>query len=310
MHRNNPATDIPLPITYTPTTHRISKAKKGKRVHACEHPGCNKVFTRAEHRRRHELNHKPEALYRCPHQGCKKTFHRADLLTRHMARHELEAQMENTTQWERQTHIPMVSSPLQASKCAQVDPSMTTYLGATHPQDSMSIGALVGSPIHPDLANDCGLMWNPMDMASNPHVPMFNSHHVYESVEDTRFYATPETCPSPASDGAGLSLPGQSRSSLSSTPATMIDSYPSSIVESDLTSSPVSMHSHLHGWDPAEGHLTAMVPITLHESLMQAPIACQYPSPTWTPIHHVTYDEQHHLPTVPFQPIPWRSWTL
>lgn len=31
-------------ITYTPTTHRISKAKKGKKVHACEFPGCNKVL--------------------------------------------------------------------------------------------------------------------------------------------------------------------------------------------------------------------------------------------------------------------------
>ncbi|MCJ1244642.1 hypothetical protein MMC30_001841 [Trapelia coarctata] len=37
-------------ITYTPTTHRISKAKKGKKVHVCEH-GCGKVFTRAEHRK-------------------------------------------------------------------------------------------------------------------------------------------------------------------------------------------------------------------------------------------------------------------
>lgn len=31
------------PTTYTPTTHRVSKAKKGKRVHACEFPGCDKV---------------------------------------------------------------------------------------------------------------------------------------------------------------------------------------------------------------------------------------------------------------------------
>lgn len=30
-------------VTYTPTTHRISKAKKGKKVHACEFPGCTKV---------------------------------------------------------------------------------------------------------------------------------------------------------------------------------------------------------------------------------------------------------------------------
>jgi hypothetical protein len=36
-------TTLDGPVTYTPTTHRISKAKKGKRVHACEFPGCNKV---------------------------------------------------------------------------------------------------------------------------------------------------------------------------------------------------------------------------------------------------------------------------
>ena len=34
-------------VTYTPTTHRISKAKKGKKVHLCEHPGCGKVSHRA-----------------------------------------------------------------------------------------------------------------------------------------------------------------------------------------------------------------------------------------------------------------------
>lgn len=41
--RRSPQTEVTLPVTYTPTTHRISKAKKGKRVHACEYPGCNKV---------------------------------------------------------------------------------------------------------------------------------------------------------------------------------------------------------------------------------------------------------------------------
>lgn len=51
MRRTSATLEVPLPITYTPTTHRISKAKKGKRVHACQYPGCDKVFTRAEHRR-------------------------------------------------------------------------------------------------------------------------------------------------------------------------------------------------------------------------------------------------------------------
>jgi hypothetical protein len=37
-------------------------------------------------RRRHELNHNPEALYRCTQTGCKKSFHRSDLLARHMER--------------------------------------------------------------------------------------------------------------------------------------------------------------------------------------------------------------------------------
>ncbi|KAE8375758.1 hypothetical protein BDV26DRAFT_294768 [Aspergillus bertholletiae] len=35
-------------IEYTPTTHRISKAKKGKRVHACREPGCNKLEDRMQ----------------------------------------------------------------------------------------------------------------------------------------------------------------------------------------------------------------------------------------------------------------------
>ena len=107
MGRTTAKTEVPLPITFTPTTHRISKAKKGKRVHACEFPGCNKVFTRAEHRRyamalrscnilcftanavstrRHELNHDPEARYSCTYDGCKRAFHRQDLLSRHMER--------------------------------------------------------------------------------------------------------------------------------------------------------------------------------------------------------------------------------
>lgn len=35
--------DVRDTITYTPATHRISKAKKGKRVHSCQFPGCPKV---------------------------------------------------------------------------------------------------------------------------------------------------------------------------------------------------------------------------------------------------------------------------
>lgn len=47
---------------------------------------AQQVFTRAEHRRRHELNHNPEASYQCTERGCKKAFRRPDLLARHMER--------------------------------------------------------------------------------------------------------------------------------------------------------------------------------------------------------------------------------
>ncbi|KAJ5881328.1 uncharacterized protein N7473_012381 [Penicillium subrubescens] len=69
------------------TENRVSKAKKGKRVHACEYPGCTKIFTRAEHRRRHELSHKSMKSHTCSYIGCHKSFHRADYLAQHMARH-------------------------------------------------------------------------------------------------------------------------------------------------------------------------------------------------------------------------------
>lgn len=42
MRTTSPA-DGTMPVTYTPTTRRISKAKKGKRVHACQYPSCGKV---------------------------------------------------------------------------------------------------------------------------------------------------------------------------------------------------------------------------------------------------------------------------
>ncbi|KAA8905377.1 hypothetical protein FN846DRAFT_10554 [Sphaerosporella brunnea] len=70
-------------------TQRISRAKKGKRVHACHHPGCEKIFTRAEHLRRHQLNHSPEVYYKC--ELCERTFVRQDLLTRHTERHATQA---------------------------------------------------------------------------------------------------------------------------------------------------------------------------------------------------------------------------
>ncbi|KAF2006067.1 hypothetical protein P154DRAFT_423278 [Amniculicola lignicola CBS 123094] len=70
-------------VHYT-RTGRISKAKKGLKVHNCQ---CGRSYTRAEHLRRHQKNHAQDDALVCEFQDCGKTFYRLDLLQRHQERH-------------------------------------------------------------------------------------------------------------------------------------------------------------------------------------------------------------------------------
>ncbi|KAJ5570513.1 Zinc finger C2H2 [Penicillium hispanicum] len=306
--RRSPQTEITMPVTYTPTTHRISKAKKGKRVHACEHPGCNKVFTRAEHRRRHELNHNPEASYRCTHHGCKKAFHRPDLLARHMERHELESQPEQA-QWSAQAPAPVVNESASIPRCVPMDTG--SLLASSQQSHSMSIGSLVAPGVHPDLANDCSLMWNGMDLPLQQPRPTPNMfHQLPESADDSPFYSSPaETCPSPLSDAA-FSLPPHSSSSISSASVSVIDQYPKGILKTEMHSSPMQMHSPLR-WDGSDAGMppSHLVPISLDEHLIQPPVQCHYPSPSWSSADCLPY-EDHVQSLAHFQPMGWKQWAM
>lgn len=52
---------------------------KNQEKHPCQHPGCSKSFTRAEHLRRHALNHEQARNgYTC--ERCSVHFQRSDLL--------------------------------------------------------------------------------------------------------------------------------------------------------------------------------------------------------------------------------------
>ncbi|KAJ5477940.1 Zinc fingerC2H2 [Penicillium desertorum] len=289
--------DANVPVTYTPTTHRISKAKKGKRV-----------FTRAEHRRRHELNHNPEASYRCSTQGCKKAFHRADLLARHMERHELESQSEQSS-WTSNKQNPIINESA-VPRCMSMDHGMP--LTATSPTHSMSIGSLVAPGIHPDLANnDCSLMWSGVDLPLQPR-PAFHSQ-LPESVDDSPFYSSPaDTCPSPLSD-ATFSLPPHSSSSISSASVSVIDQYPKNIMNGEVTSSPLQMHTPLR-WDTDAGvppsHLVPMSmgreydPASEFSSRIFSPVQCHYPSPSWSSADCLPYEDQVHS-MHQFQPVSW-----
>ncbi|KAF2475328.1 uncharacterized protein BDR25DRAFT_101802 [Lindgomyces ingoldianus] len=85
MQRSHSPTQMspePTSVNYT-RTGRISKAKKGLKVHHCD---CGRSYTRAEHLRRHQKNHAQDALV-CKFPECGKTFYRIDLLQRHQERH-------------------------------------------------------------------------------------------------------------------------------------------------------------------------------------------------------------------------------
>ncbi|KAF6813234.1 hypothetical protein CSOJ01_04745 [Colletotrichum sojae] len=68
-------------------TYRRASRKGAPRRFVCDHPGCDKMYSRAEHLQRHQLNHNPKEIFICDIPGCDQKFVRADLLSRHKKRH-------------------------------------------------------------------------------------------------------------------------------------------------------------------------------------------------------------------------------
>ncbi|KAJ5803000.1 uncharacterized protein N7503_005450 [Penicillium pulvis] len=93
---------------------RVSKAKKGKRV-----------FTRAEHRRRHELSHRSKKTHACNYEGCTKAFHRADYLVQHMARHDPEVPVKSPSM--RSNSTSSTVSARQSQLYSAKSPALTGY---------------------------------------------------------------------------------------------------------------------------------------------------------------------------------------
>ncbi|KAL8847291.1 MAG: hypothetical protein Q9221_007667 [Calogaya cf. arnoldii] len=190
-------------VTYTPTTHRISKAKKGKKVHVCEYVGCGKVFTRAEHRKRHEANHNPEPTFQCSYEDCRKPFHRADLLARHR---------------ERQHEVPSGTlrphSQRSTSEASSNPPNggvMATTMGQPQPVNAQAMshghGAMAITSIieHPMRGNELSLPAQTMGDISQtgigPIPSTFRPEWAYGALGsgDSPIYSS-DTCSSPMSD--------------------------------------------------------------------------------------------------------------
>ncbi|KAK7755114.1 hypothetical protein SLS62_002929 [Diatrype stigma] len=67
--------------------YKRASRKGAPRRFPCTWPGCDKIYSRAEHLQRHQLNHEPKEIYKCDVPDCNQMFVRPDLLTRHKRRH-------------------------------------------------------------------------------------------------------------------------------------------------------------------------------------------------------------------------------
>ncbi|GJN75620.1 zinc c2h2 type domain-containing protein [Purpureocillium lilacinum] len=87
----------------TAAGYKRASRKGAPRRFTCEHPGCDKIYSRAEHLQRHQLNHNPKEIFRCDIGDCDQKFVRLDLLARHKKRH--------TSSYTPRNRIPSFDAP-------------------------------------------------------------------------------------------------------------------------------------------------------------------------------------------------------
>ncbi|KAK8004087.1 cis-Golgi transport protein particle complex 20 kDa subunit [Apiospora arundinis] len=121
---------VPSPVMASPTGSQQSPSAPGYTYKRASRKGaekkfrctdCSKIYSRAEHLQRHQLNHNPKVVYKCQHPGCNQAFVRKDLLDRHEKRHSASYQPRNRAS---SFNMPLESPPLESPPALPPSPAM------------------------------------------------------------------------------------------------------------------------------------------------------------------------------------------
>ncbi|RBQ97149.1 hypothetical protein VDGD_09357 [Verticillium dahliae] len=132
----------------TTSAYRRASRKGAVKKFSCSFPGCDKLYSRAEHLHRHQLNHAPKEIFRCEEPGCDQKFVRADLLARHKKRHFTSSYIPRN-----RTFSFKSSHPELAATSSAPAPNTTSTAGAaprtqfpSHPSSGPHDAAILLTP--------------------------------------------------------------------------------------------------------------------------------------------------------------------